>query len=193
MADETENIQCSSCGASLRAGAVFCHKCGVRFTAPVSAAVVPAPVETVSADTTNLSISNAWFKEEINDGRIHESLDQEFLETVPDVISEREVDPSEFIDTPVPAPVSEMTPENDDFETVVIPAGVRAKPLPEKPSDKQPLTAAAEMRRKPKLQKEKIEVVWEQPDSGFNLGFVIGTIIIFVIVLSIVLGVYFVK
>lgn len=187
MANELENIDCSSCGASLRAGAVFCHKCGAKFATPPVAAAAPEPVETVSAETSNLSISSAWFKEDITDSRIHESLDREFLETVPDVISDRKVDPAEFIEQPVVA-----EPDFDETETIISKPGVRAKPLPEKSVDKQPLTAA-DMRRKPKPQKEKIEVVWEQPDSGFNLGFVIGTIIIFLVVLAIVMGAYFVK
>jgi cobalamin biosynthesis Mg chelatase CobN len=68
--------------------------------------------------------------------------------------------------------------------SAVKPVAVKAKPQ---------LTTAATMRRKPKPQREKIEMVWEQPEGTSNPVFVIGTIVIFVLVLVILLAVYFVK
>jgi DNA-directed RNA polymerase subunit RPC12/RpoP len=97
---------------------------------------------------------------------------QDFSETIPDT-------PAILLENNEgsPAPENEPSP-------VAKPAGVKAKPQ---------LTSAAALRRKPKPQREKIEMVWEQPEGTSNPVFVIGTIVIFIFVLVILLIVYFVK
>jgi DNA-directed RNA polymerase subunit RPC12/RpoP len=98
--------------------------------------------------------------------------EQDFSETLPDT----------------PAILRENNEETlaqaEEPDIVIKPVGVKAKPQ---------LTSAAAMRRKPKPQREKIEMVWEQPEGTSNPVFVIGTILIFIFVLVILLIVYFVK
>lgn len=206
MANEPENIECSSCGASLRAGAVFCHKCGARFSVPAAPTtplhLVPPPaVDAEPAPVDRGAISSSWFKEDLVEkpgSNIHESLDQEFQETIPDIVSDRKVDPAEF----APEPFLEQEIDDDTptlvSKSVLVAEAPVAEPAPDagiraKPVDLSQAETAAAMRRKPKLQKEKIEVAWQAPETGFNLPFVIGSILIFVLVILMVLGAFFVK
>ncbi|HEV7643976.1 MAG TPA: zinc ribbon domain-containing protein [Pyrinomonadaceae bacterium] len=111
----------------------------------------------------------------------------EAAEPTAEVVSGSEQDFSETIpDTPaILLENNEETPaQADEPDIVVKPVGVKAKPQ---------LTSAAAMRRKPKPQREKIEMVWEQPEGTSNPVFVVGTIVIFIFVLVILLIVYFVK
>jgi zinc-ribbon domain len=66
-----------------------------------------------------------------------------------------------------------------------------AKPVAIKP--KPEMATAASMRRKPKPPREKIEMVWEQPESSTNPIFVAGTVVIFILVIVIVVMVYILK
>ncbi len=175
MAIEPENIECSSCGASLRAGASFCHKCGARFDSAGEKDDVSPTGEAAIEAAGATAASSAWFKEDISrpeENAVDKVAEPEFQETMPYPEAARETAAEAYVEP----------------EINVIGTAVRAKPARKDP----PATAAA-LRRKPKLQREKIEMVWEQPEGGLNAVFVVGTIIIFVLVLLIVLGVYFVK
>lgn len=184
MANEPENIECSSCGASLRAGASFCHKCGARFDpAPEKDEVSPAgeaAIEALGVAPVATAVSSAWFKEDISlpeENAADKGPEPEFQETMP-----------------YPAAAEETPADGMDAEPYVEPEiNVIGTPVRAKPARQDPPATAAALRRKPKLQREKIEMTWEQPEGGLNAIFVIGTIIIFVLVLLIVLGVYFVK
>jgi hypothetical protein len=97
----------------------------------------------------------------------------ELTETIPDMgikAAEKE---------PAAAPVAVAEPE-DTAKPVVI------KPKPE-------MATAASMRRKPKPPREKIEMVWEQPESSTNPIFVAGTVVIFILVIVIIVMVYILK
>jgi hypothetical protein len=81
-------------------------------------------------------------------------------------------------------------------ETAAAPALVaepedKAKPVEIKP--KPEMATAASMRRKPKPPREKIEMVWEQPEGSTNPIFVASTVVIFILVIVIVVMVYILK
>jgi hypothetical protein len=224
MATEPENIECSLCGASLRPGAVFCHKCGAKFAPVGTAEKVEAPESQAASKAASEAapdtgaVSSAWFKGDISSPEIEAAPEkaaelpaeprskagEEFQKTISDAAPATDA----AADTQsLKGPAAEALPvgvrmsptkdtndaqnvkEADEPPPIPAPEGIRAKPLREAP---KPAPTDA-LRRKPKLQKEKIEVVWEQPESGFNAVFVIGTIVIFVLVLLILMGVYFVK
>jgi uncharacterized Zn finger protein (UPF0148 family) len=177
MSNEPENIECSSCGASLRPGASFCHKCGAKFF------VVDA--ETASPKGEDPAVSSAWFKADIS--APEENSDEkppapEFLETIPDT----PFPANEPEDIPAPAISAEA---EDEVQVVAVQHAVRAKPA------RKPVRSLSDpdLRRKPKLQREKIEMMWEEPEGGINTVFVVGSVVIFVLVLLMILAVYFVR
>lgn len=176
---------CSSCGADIRPGTSFCYKCGESLA---------LPAEPVPAEGEKAIVSNAWFKEDISapeDGGAGRENEQEFQDTFPDA---GEAAPEEREENSEPAVVAaaEETSAAGEIaagaESDIRPVSIRAKGAPGKP----PASAAA-LRRKPKLQREKIEMTWETPENDFNPLFIIGTIVIFVTVLLILLGVYLMK
>lgn len=186
MASEPENLMCSSCGADVRPGTSFCYKCGETL-APADN-MTPVPAEGGKA-----IVSNAWFKEDISspeEGAPAESPG-EFQETLTET---EEISPKENegnSEQASAAAVEDTSAEVDtaaEAEPEIKPVLVRAK---EKPGARPASTAA--LRRKPKLQREKIEMVWEAPENSSNPMFIIGTIVIFVAVLLILLGVYLMK
>ncbi len=161
---ETENIQCPDCGAAVRSGASFCFKCGKHFGL--------AGAGKVSAETDATAATVAIAEPAVGSTPEEVSGEQAFSETLPDtpaILRENKEEPLTQAEEP---------------DIVVKPAGIKAKPQ---------LTSAAAMRRKPKPQREKIEMVWEQPEGTSNPVFVVGTILIFIFVLVILLIVYFVK
>lgn len=202
MSNEPENIECSSCGAALRPNASFCHKCGAKFFA--------VDTETASLKGEEPAVSSAWFKADISAPEaLSETEANEALEATeaPEVTADFEktagtVEP-EFQETlhdapPPPLPVEE--PEDipaplveagtlEEIESPPIPAIVRSKPARKAGQS----LADPALRRKPKLQREKLEMMWEEPESGINAVFVIGSIVIFVLVLLMILAVYFVR
>jgi len=176
MASEPENLICSSCGADVRPGTSFCYKCG-ETVAPAGEAK-PVPAEGGKA-----IVSNAWLKEDIdtpaeNSAPPKETDEQEFQDTIP---YSKSVSPEGNSEPELAAAAVETEPE--------------IKPVSIRPKGKPVVTPASTevLRRKPKLQREKIEMVWETPEEGSNPLFVIGTIVIFVAVLLILLFVYLLK
>ncbi len=166
---ETENIQCPDCGAAVRSGASFCFKCGKHFGL-AGAGNVSSETATAAAPSTEAAKAEAGPNPEAISGS-----EQDFNETLP-------YTPAILLENK-----EEPLAQPDEPDIVVKPAGIasiKAKPQ---------LTSAATMRRKPKPQREKIEMVWEQPEGTSNPVFVIGTIVIFIFVLVILLIVYFVK
>jgi hypothetical protein len=206
MATEPENIECSACGASLRPGAAFCHKCGARFSvaqtpapAPVSSewfkGDISGPAESLSAEPPVEEVSTAPatpdFQDTVRDDetKIAASDMQNLSGYAANVLPiGKKMPPPEFKEQPQAALPAEGQPEMI-AEPESEPAPVRSKPARTLP--KTAAAAPAEtLRRKPK---EKIEVAWEPPDSGINLGFVIGSIVIFILVLLIIGGMFFIK
>lgn len=182
MSSEPENIECSSCGAALRPAASFCHKCGAKFFA--------VDTETVSFKDEEPAVSSAWFKGDISapdDNTVEKPAAPDFLETIRD--TSFPVTGAENIPAPEVAPAAAETEDEAEVQVVAVQHAVRAKPARK---TVQSLSDPV-LRRKPKLQREKIEMIWEEPESGVNTVFVIGAIVIFLLVLLMVLGVYFVK
>jgi hypothetical protein len=97
-------------------------------------------------------------------------VERDFNETIPDSAANTVLSPS--------------NDEVEEFNVIMPAAAVRAKPE---------LTSAAALRRKPKLQREKIEMVWEQPLDSSNPVFVTGALAIFALVILIVILVYVFK
>jgi hypothetical protein len=189
MASEPENLLCSSCGADIRPGTSFCYKCGESLASSGEAG-------SVSADGEKAIVSNAWFKEDISvpaETGAPPKDEQDFQKTIPDP---GPVSPEENSE-PVAAPAAaEETSASDETPAVAeVEAEPEIKPVSIRPKEKPAVTPASTevLRRKPKLQREKIEMAWEAPEQGSNRLFLIGTGVIFVAVLLILLGVYLMK
>jgi ribosomal protein L40E len=214
MASETGKLTCTKCGADLRPGASFCSKCGSRYArdfAATRAGILSQEDDEKPAASPN--VSDAWLKADIVSAAPAALGEPEMQETPTDA-PEAEM-PGEAIDVEaaeeepdeqetqlsMPAferksnviPIRENLPAPDleapesEAENVPEPApSVRAKSFSEKVQTAAPANTAA-MRSRPKLQREKIEMVWEQPEAGVNVWFIIGSIVVIAAVFIVIM------
>jgi hypothetical protein len=105
----------------------------------------------------------------------------EFHETAPDIAAP----PRENV---LAFPAAPETKDETKAEAEVAP-----EPAPVVVKAKPELTSAAALRRKPKPQREKLEMVWEQPEGTTNPVFIAGAVAIFILLLVILGFVYYLK
>lgn len=192
-----EGRDCEACGTEVRKGALFCYYCGESV----------APDVAVTTDTGKEKFSNAWLNEDVSvtapkdeeitdDSEIVEEIDDSEIiedsdnsETIEET-DETEIveDDSEIIDeTGKSEVIEEKTEETEIVEDEIIEDDAEVdKAESDTDDDKQEteteekpkLKSAAAMRRKPKrIQKKRVEIVWDEPVSPPNVWFLIATVL----------------
>lgn len=163
-----EGRDCEACGTEVRKGALFCYHCG--------ASVAPDVVVTTDLD------------QKVSDARLLEEVAvpvEESVETADETeIIEKSVgEPEESSDETEIAEVDTETAEGESVinedETETGDEETAIEKDAEKEADEKPkLKTAAAMRRKPKrIQKKRVEIVWEEPASPPNIWFLIATLV----------------
>ncbi len=151
---------CSKCGEEARPQALFCFACGGKIVG--------------YTEEEEEAVSSAWFKGDIVEGPSEEAESS---------VAEEGTAAKTSGEMPADAEVDKLTEDETDVESDIedkaIPmpsvskesdnkVKVKAKPEAEqKKTAADELTSAAEIRRRPKaIQTKRVEVVWEDSESG---------------------------
>ncbi len=143
-----EGRDCEACGTPVRKGALFCYHCGMSV----------APDLAVTTDTEIIDESHT-----IEDKSEIAEEDAEIIED--EIVEDRVIEDDAEVDKDESV-ISEDKAENAEEEAIA------------EKAEKPKLETAAAMRRKPKrIQKKRVEIVWEEPNSPPNVWFLIATIL----------------
>ena len=149
-----ENKLCSSCGAEIRAEALFCYNCG------------GAVQKGADDDSTEGDVSEVWLRGELEISKGKEGTDEDELGsntgTEPEINEKKKSDIESGL--------------KSDEATVLV------KPELE-PSGSPKLKTAASLRKKPKTaRRRKVVVDWKEKENSVNIWFIVGSIAITLLV-----------
>ena len=158
-----EGRDCEACGTEVRKGALFCYHCGASV----------APYVVVTTDTREENGSDAALLEDTaEDAAVDENVtvdSETVVETAEAEVAEADAEEAEF--------AADEIVEDDETETAADEKEIEDEAQDE-PEDKPKLKSAAAMRRQPKrVQKKRVEIVWDEPVSPPNVWFLIATIL----------------
>lgn len=166
---------CSKCGEDARPHALFCHACGGK--------IIDLPEDEEG------NVSSAWFR-----GDIVEASDQDASISGAAVerkmVDEEEADPADAsIEKPDDNLLAEEKPES---------GAVKIKPKEtdsgEKPKKIEKMTAASDLRRRPKpVRTKRVEVVWEQNYGSPNWMFLLFGLLLAAIGVAIFVLAFYLK
>jgi hypothetical protein len=144
-----ENLICPSCQAVMRQRALFCYKCGASI----------------------VSNSSAKSKKSGNKKTAKLVKDVEQKEGISNVWFQDKI-----VEETAKEQIEEPTPQIEEPTASELPVEVKIASTPSM-QEKAKLETAASMRQKAKtIQKNRIEVVWEKPETP-NIQFLLGTLI----------------
>ncbi len=160
-----EGRDCEACGTPVRKGALFCYHCGASV----------APDVVVTTDIETEKVADARFQkdaaESVDNGEDTDDSDKFDDAVESEIVEDKITEDDAKIDE------DKSVIEDDKAEAV------KQKTTSEKDADaeieeKSKLKTAAAMRRKPKyIQKKRVEIVWDKPNSPPNVRFLIATIL----------------
>jgi hypothetical protein len=164
MASESiENRECSNCGEMVRPRALFCYKCGENVAEESSVKV---------RRKTNSEVSDVWFKDSI----VSEEKKSKKLKTKNTGRIKKESVTEQFVSEKIELKVDEPV---EAFE--------------EKASESK-LKSAATMRNKAKtLQKQKVEMVWDNPENPSSIWFFVASFFLLALVIGILITAWILK
>lgn len=202
-----EGRDCEACGTEVRKGAIFCYHCGESVAPDVAVTTDTGKEKVSDAWFREDVTAPAPKDEKITDDSeiVEETDESEIIEDADDSETIEETDETEIVEddseiiekTDKSEVVEEKTEETEIVEDEIIEDDAEAevdedksliseddkKKTEEKDTDtekeeKPKLKSAATMRRKPKrIQKKRVEIVWDEPQSPPNIWFLIATIL----------------
>jgi cobalamin biosynthesis Mg chelatase CobN len=171
MATAEEKIQCPACGAMIRPKASFCYKCGE----PVSQ---EGERKSVKVEGKKMAVSSAWFKDSLEKSVENKLLDEETESASSEQLADRHDVVSKVSEEP-----QRTKSEADLLQEIAV------KNEQKRSEDK----SAASLRRRPKFQRERVEMVWQQPEKTDSGWYVAATVFFLLFAAGLVIAAFFLK
>ncbi len=175
-----EGRDCETCGTEVRKGALFCYHCGASV----------APDVVVTTDIEGEKFSDARLSENTNKsetenekitGDTEKIKETDESENTEDIVEPetavKEISEDEIIEDDAEVNKNEPVISENKAKTSEEEIKIQDDMDAEK-EEKPKLKTAAAMRRTPKrIQKKRVEIVWDEPQSPPNIWFLIATLI----------------